>query len=365
MNDGSGLSVNATPEVAALLTADAVVAVGVSGGKDSHACAVAVARHLDVIGHAGPRVLVHANLGRIEWKDSLPACQRLAEALGWELLVVERPAGDMIQRWETRWANNVRRYAELECMKLILPWSTPAMRFCTSELKVDVICRALRRRWPAVAIVNASGIRRSESPARAKMPVSAVMAKLQRKAAEGLAWNPIIDWSVEDVWRAIEASGVPAHEAYGVYGASRVSCSFCIMSSAADLLASAGCADNAEAYRLLVELEARSTFAFQGARWLADVAPQWVDEQLRRRIDRAKLAAGERQRVEAELPAELLYAGGWPTRLPSPAEAEVIARVRRRVGTVVDIDVRYTESAAVIERFGDLLAQRAEAPPVE
>jgi 3'-phosphoadenosine 5'-phosphosulfate sulfotransferase (PAPS reductase)/FAD synthetase len=365
MNECPESSVNETPEVAALLAAHAVVAVGVSGGKDSHACAIAVARHLDAIEHAGPRVLVHADLGRIEWKDSLPACQRLAEALGWELLVVERPAGDMIQRWETRWTNNVRRYAELECMKLILPWSTPSMRFCTSELKVDVICRALRKRWPTAAIVNASGIRRSESPARAKMPVSSVMPKLQRKAAAGLAWNPIIDWSVADVWRVIEESGVPAHEAYAVYGASRVSCSFCIMSSASDLLAASGCAENADAYRLLVDLEARSTFAFQGARWLSDVAPQWVDEELRRRIERAKRAAGERQLAEAELPADLLYAGGWPTRLPAPAEAEVIARVRRRVGTVVDIDVRYTESAAVIERFGDLLAQRAEAPAVE
>lgn len=352
--------INEPSDVRSLIACGAVVAVGISGGKDSHACAIAVARHLDAIGHTGPRVLVHADLGRIEWKDSLPACERLAEALGWELLVVERPAGDMIQRWETRWANNVRRYAELECMKLILPWSTPSMRFCTSELKVDVICRALRRRWPTAAIVNASGIRRSESPARAKMPVSAVMPKLQRKAAAGLAWNPIIDWSLANVWRAIEESGVPAHEAYAVYGASRVSCSFCIMSSAADLLAAAGCPDNADAYRLLVGLEARSTFAFQGARWLSDVAPHWVDEDLRSRIERAKRAAGERQQAEAELPPDLLYAGGWPTRLPAPAEAQVIAQVRRRVGEAVGIEVQHTEPAAVIERFCELLHERTE-----
>ena len=40
-----------SPEVEALLDRDAVVAVGVSGGKDSDACAIAVAKHLDAIGN--------------------------------------------------------------------------------------------------------------------------------------------------------------------------------------------------------------------------------------------------------------------------------------------------------------------------
>jgi hypothetical protein len=124
-----------TPEVQAMLDRDAVVAIGVSGGKDSDACAIAVSRHLDRIGHKGPRLLVHSDLGRIEWKDSLPNCERLAERLGWELLVVRRQAGDMLARWEGRWQNNVSRYEDLSCVKLILPWSTPSMRFCTSELK--------------------------------------------------------------------------------------------------------------------------------------------------------------------------------------------------------------------------------------
>jgi tRNA(Ile)-lysidine synthase TilS/MesJ len=121
--------VSSTPEVDALLDGDAVVAIGVSGGKDSVACALAVARHLDLIGHTGPRVLVHADLGRVEWKDSAPACERLAAHLGWELLTVRRKAGDMLARWQKRWENNVTRYRELSCVRLILPWSTPSMRF--------------------------------------------------------------------------------------------------------------------------------------------------------------------------------------------------------------------------------------------
>jgi hypothetical protein len=122
-----------TPEVQAMLDRDAVVAIGVSGGKDSDACAVAVNKHLDQIGHKGPRILVHSDLGRIEWKDSLPGCERLARRLGLELLVVQRQAGDMLARWEGRWQNNVSRYEDLSCVKIILPWSTPSMRFCTSH----------------------------------------------------------------------------------------------------------------------------------------------------------------------------------------------------------------------------------------
>lgn len=122
-------SVMSTPVIDALLEADAVVAIGVSGGKDSVACALAVSRHLDLISHSGPRVVVHADLGRVEWKESAPACERLAAHLGLELLTVRRQAGDMLARWQKRWENNVTRYKELSCVRLILPWSTPSMRF--------------------------------------------------------------------------------------------------------------------------------------------------------------------------------------------------------------------------------------------
>lgn len=335
------------------------MAVGVSGGKDSQACAIAVAKYLDEAGHSGPRVLIHSDLGRIEWKDSGPTCERLAAALGWELIVVRRKAGDMLDRWEARWASSVKRYAELSCVKLILPWSTPQMRFCTSEMKVDQITAALKKRFPAQPIINASGIRREESATRARMPVAAPMTKLQRKGLPGVAWNPIIDWSVDDVWQSITAAGLPAHEAYRRYGASRVSCAFCIMSTEADLRAAAGCSDNVTLYRTMVDLEARSTFAFQGARWLADVAPTLLSSDLLTRIAIAKAAAASRALAESELPAHLLYTAGWPRGLPSTDEAELIASVRRRVAEAVDIEVQCTTGTAVRDRYAELLAERA------
>jgi 3'-phosphoadenosine 5'-phosphosulfate sulfotransferase (PAPS reductase)/FAD synthetase len=345
-----------TPEVQAMLDRDAVVAIGVSGGKDSDACAIAVSRHLDRIGHKGPRLLVHSDLGRIEWKDSLPNCERLAERLGWELLVVRRQAGDMLARWEGRWQNNVSRYEDLSCVKLILPWSTPSMRFCTSELKTAVIASALKKRFPRGEILNVTGIRRQESANRSKMPVSAPHAGLTRRAGAGLTWNAIIEWPVQDVVYAIHDVGLSLHEAYTKYGASRVSCAFCIMSSEADLIASALCEDNREPYIRMVELEAKSTFAFQGNRWLSDVASHILPPSLREQAELAKVTAVQRQVIEAEIPKHLLYTAGWPTSLPTPEEAALLANVRQRVSRLVGLNAQYLDAESIQARYATLLA---------
>src|SRR5690348_11013992 len=107
-------------EIDVALSLNAPVAVGVSGGKDSCAVAIAVSEHLTAIGHTGPKILIHSDLGMVEWKDSLPTCERISKRIGWELVTVRRAAGGMMERWEQRWKNNVARYANLECVKLIL-----------------------------------------------------------------------------------------------------------------------------------------------------------------------------------------------------------------------------------------------------
>lgn len=348
-----------TPEISAKLAENCVVAVGVSGGKDSDACAIAVDRHLNAIGHTGPRLLIHADLGRVEWRDSLANCQRLAARLGWELVVVNRKAGDMMARWEGRWENNVARYANLECVKLILPWSTPSMRFCTSELKTAVISSALKKRFPNHDIINVTGIRRQESTSRSRMPVAAPMPRLTSKAHTGMAWNAIIEWEVQDVLTTILDAGLELHEAYTRYGASRVSCTFCIMSSIPDLNASVSCSDNHEIYRQMVELEARSTYAFQGSRWLADLAPHLLSPELRERATKAKEKALRRQEIEAELPKHLLYEKGWPTSVPTLEDAALIASVRTRIAALMGIATKYVTAEAVQQRYAELIAEKA------
>jgi 3'-phosphoadenosine 5'-phosphosulfate sulfotransferase (PAPS reductase)/FAD synthetase len=352
--------ITTTPEVDALVAAGSPVAIGVSGGKDSCALALALTDHLDRLGHAGPRVLVHSDLGRTEWRDSLPTCERLAAATGLELLVVRRQAGDMLDRWQTRWHNNVERYRALSCVQLILPWSTPSMRFCTSELKTDVICRALVRRFPGRRILSASGIRADESANRAKAPVTKPQPKLTSTThgTTGLDWHPIHRWAAGDVFALMAERGFRPHEAYTRYGSSRVSCAFCIMSNADDLRAAAGCEDNADLYRAMVALEVESTFAFQGGKWLGDVAPHlhpWAAS-----VQSAKFRAERRTAAEARIPKHLLYTAGWPTCVPTDAEAELLAEVRREVADAVGLTgVGFLEGPAVVERYRELMDLKA------
>jgi len=347
-------------DVAALLAAHAPVAIGVSGGKDSCALALVVVEHLRAIGHRGSVVLVHADLGRVEWRDSLPTCQRLAAHLGVGLLVVRREKGDMMDRWLQRWRDNVRRYVELECVKLILPWSTPSMRFCTSELKTSVIHQALVRRFPRQTIVSVSGIRHDESRDRASAPISAPAPGLERTklATRGFDWHPLVEWTENDVKAYCASRGFALHEGYTRFGMSRISCAFCIMADAADLAASSACSDNQDIYREMVALELRSTFAFQGNRWLADVAPDLLSFHADYVVAR-KAAAEARVVAEERIPHHLLFTRGWPTVMPTRAEAELLCEVRRAVAASVGIEIKYTEPDALLARYAELVAEKA------
>lgn len=348
-----------TTEVDNLIGKHAPVAIGVSGGKDSSALAFAVTDHLERVGHAGPRILIHADLGRVEWKDSGPTCERLAERLGLELVTVRRAAGDMMDRWLVRWSNNVERYVDLSCVKLILPWSTASMRFCTSELKTAVICRALVRRFPDSTILSACGIRRQESPNRRKAPVTKPNEKLTSAlhGTRGLDWNPILDWTLDEVLAIQHERDFALHEAYSTYGSSRVSCAFCILGSRADIAASAGCPDQADLYREMVGLEATSTFAFQDQTWLGDVAPHLLGDQLRADLERAKGRAKRREYIEARIPEHLLFTKGWPTAMPTRSEAELLAEVRAAVGEVMGLEVRCVTADSVTDRYAELMAE--------
>jgi hypothetical protein len=139
------------------------------------------------------------------------------------------------------------------------------------------------------------------------------------------------------------------------------------MSSIDDLRAAAGCADNHDVYREMVALEAGSTFAFQGQRWLADVSPDLLSASLRRDVDRAKDAARHRQTIEAEIPPHLLFTSGWPTCRPTSDEAALLASVRARVSQMVGVDADHVTAQSVLGRYDELLrarrAARAEVIP--
>jgi 3'-phosphoadenosine 5'-phosphosulfate sulfotransferase (PAPS reductase)/FAD synthetase len=349
-----------TDEIRAAAAAGAAFAFGLSGGKDGSAKLSAGCRALDERGHIGPRIAIHSDLGRTEHQESLDICRQVAEQVGVELMVVRRPAGDMLDRWLTRWSNNVERYANLACVKLILPWSTASMRFCTSELKTAIICRALTQRFPGQLIVSATGIRRDESPKRAQAWVSKPQKLLTRVSTgtRGLDWKGLLDWSLDDVWAEHRRAGLPVHPAYTKWGMSRVSCVFCILSSLDDMVKAATNPANTELYRLMVDLEIESTFSFHDRLWLADV-PGPLTEAQREALPAAKARAARRQEAEAAIPPHLEYTEGWPTCMPSWSEARLLADVRGAVAGAVGLAIDYQTPESILARYEELMAARA------
>lgn len=351
--------ISTTPEILEMVRRGAAVAMAISGGKDSTIAALETSKFLDSEGHTGARILIHSDLGSVEWKDSAAVCQALADRLKLPLVIVERKAGGMMQRWAVRWSNNVNRYENLSCVKLILPWSTPSMRFCTSELKTSIICRELVKRFRGQEIINVTGVRREESTNRSKAAICKENTALARKdGTRGVDWLPIADMTTDQVFLAHRAHDFRLHEAYTKYGSTRVSCAFCIMGNRADLVASSVCADNADIYREMCELEITSAFSFQSAGWLSDIAPRLLSDDQGGRLARAKEIMSERERIEAAIPKDLYYEKGWPKRVPNYSEAVLLAEVRRAVGRLHGFDMKHTSCLTVIDRYKDLMREK-------
>jgi len=345
-------SIASTNEIDALIASGAPVAIGISGGKDSQAAALATFAHLNSVGHQGPRVLVHADLGMIEWSASLPVCETLARHLGAELIVVRRAAGGLLERWEARWQSSLRRYIELSTVCLVLPFSTPGMRFCTSELKTQPIRAELRRRFKKCVFINVTGIRRQESSARSKSPIASL------DPFGNADWRLIVDWREAEVFHFIAENGLEVHEAYTEFGVSRVGCKVCIMSNAADLIASVSVPETLPVLHRVVDLEIASTFAFQGNKWLGDVRPDLLGAERLAAFQNAKIAALKRIAIEAKITKPMRYVSGWPTRMLTDAEAEILASARQSMGALFDIKPLYLDVPSIHGRYAELLAQR-------
>lgn len=342
-----------TPEIAALIASDAPVAIGVSGGKDSQAAALGTFAHLDSVGHNGPRILVHADLGSVEWDDSLRICKELAHYLGCDLIVVRRKGGGLMERWESRWVSSQTRYEMLSTVTLVPCWSTPGMRFCTSEQKTKVIFAELNRRFKGQTIINVTGVRRDESAARARQAVADL-----DKTGRIWTWRPIIEHSVADVFSTIDGSGLKPHPAYREFGMSRVSCRWCIMSSLADMTAATRQREGHGLYRRMVRLEINSGFAFQGTRWLGDVAPELLSAEMQRELVEAKEKAAQRVALEKQITKEMLYVAGWPLRMLTDDEAEILASVRTQVSRLYGFNSTCLDVESIHSRYASLLAEK-------
>ena len=225
-------------ECRALIDAGALVALNTSGGKDSQAMTILLSRLV-------PRdqlLAVHAPLGEVEWPDTIEHIERTLPP-GVPLILARTASGKtLLERIEERGL-----------------WPSNSARWCTSDFKRSPIERELRRylkAHPRFAgrIVNAMGMRADESPARSKRTPWKRNDRNSRAGRQWFDWLPIHGLSADDVFRVIAEAGQAPHWAYAA-GMSRLSCSFCILASRADLRRAAELRPGL--YRQYVHLERR------------------------------------------------------------------------------------------------------------
>ena len=196
----------------------ALVALSHSGGKDSQAMTI-------LLLHIFPRdqlLIVHAPLGEVEWPGTIDHIENTIPD-GVPLLFARTASGkSLLKRIEERGR-----------------FPSSSVRFCTSDTKRGPIERELRRYLKAHPrfgglVVSAMGMRASESPARSKLDPWKRNARNSKAGRAWFDWLPIHALETADVFRVIREAGQSPHWAYAA-GMTRVSCSFCVLASRADL----------------------------------------------------------------------------------------------------------------------------------
>lgn len=341
----------------------AVFVYSISGGKDGLCAAHAANRMLDDLGH--PRSLrfaIHADLGRTEWRETPAVVEEQARFLEVPLIVVRRSRGDLIQMWGQRYDDGLPLYEALRHVRLRGPWSSASQKFCQAGQKRDQFVKELAKRFPGRTIVSVIGVRRDESAARAKRAVTSWETKLARAdGTRGLNWNAIVDWTTPQVFEYAALHGLPLHEAYGIWGSTRLSCALCVMSSRADVQAALRNVNNHPLLHLIVGMENATGFSFQQQAWAGDARPDLLDAAQAAALVRAKAYSAERRGLEALVPSSLLdppSGVSWPHRMPEAEEAEAIAEARRLVSGWMRKELPYTTRNTVTDRFAEMAGPR-------
>ena len=232
------LEVRVPPECRQMIRQGALVSISTSGGKDSQAMTILLARIV-------PRdqlVAVHAPLGEVEWPGTVEHIEATLPK-GVPLILAPVASGKtLLERVEER-----------------RMWPSNSTRWCTSDFKTGPIQRELRHYLKAHPrfggrVVNAMGMRADESVARARKVPWRRNTRMSVAGREVFDWLPVFDLSTEDVFRVIRDAGQSPHWAYAA-GMSRMSCVFCIMASRSDLRTAAQL--QPDLYRKYAALERR------------------------------------------------------------------------------------------------------------
>lgn len=202
--------------IEALIDAGAVFYSSSSGGKDSDCMHIKLQERI-------PRdqlVVVHANLGEVEWPGVI---DHIKQTAGMPVNVVSAPK---------------------TFMQMVLRrgmWPSPRNRQCTSDLKknpIEKFIKAdLKARGKTIG-VNCTGLRAQESANRAKREAFSVNTSLTLASGARTVydWLPVFDMTTDEVFETIYAAGQKPFWAYGERGElnDRLSCQICIMGSQKD-----------------------------------------------------------------------------------------------------------------------------------
>ena len=177
------------PECEEMIRRGALIALSVSGGKDSQAMSLLVAR---IVPH-DQLVAVHAPLGEVEWPGTIEHIKRTIPPGVPLVLGPVASRKTLLERVEERGR-----------------WPGIRQRFCTSEHKTGPIERELRRYLKAHPrfedrLVSAIGLRRDESAARAKRVPWKRNDRNSKAGREWFDWLPVLEKGA-----AAQARGPPA-----------------------------------------------------------------------------------------------------------------------------------------------------------
>lgn len=260
-----------------LIDAGALFFCSHSGGKDSQAmyCLLRLIIPHDQI------VVIHANLGEVEWTGVV---EHIKANIDHPLNVVtaqwmdgsEKTLLGMVEKRHAKFQANIERINnggviyDANIPKLAAPWPSTAMRYCTSDLKRDPIHKFIRNectRRGATLAVNCTGIRAEESTARSKLVEFEPCKRLCNTKRTVYEWRPIHRLTTAEVFTAIRAAGQRPFWAYAD-GNERLSCVFCIMGSPSDL--AHGAERRPELYAKYLEMEQRTGYTMFHDKSLAD-----------------------------------------------------------------------------------------------
>lgn len=193
-----------------------VIFVSHSGGKDSQAMLAKLIK----MGLKEKLVLIHADLGDMEWEEMKPWIEK--NSFGLPVHVVEAKM-DFFEL--------CRKYGRIP---------SGQNQFCTDFLKVKPIKQFIHEymdKHNFKTAINATGMRADESKRR-RLKKDFCLSKgkgtsgmhMTRKHPDHTIydWLPIFNYTTEEVFQEIKEAGQEPHEVYTRHGFSRLSCVFCV-----------------------------------------------------------------------------------------------------------------------------------------